>query len=94
MILCNTESETYNEVPLFVLLDVYGAYFFAPSYSDFDYYTITLEPGAAEKQILPEFAWPANVGSASDIVWLAAMTNAEISELFGAMDTWSFSWGD
>ena len=93
--LCNPESVTYNTVPLFVLLEVAGSYFFAPSFEDFDYYTIqNLAPGVTPVEIIHEFIWPEGTGSASEINWYAAMTNESQTELFGAMDTWTFGWGE
>ena len=91
--LCNPSDETYSDVPLFVLLDVYGSYFFAPGYTSFDRYVIDLHQGREEMVILPVFNWPQISGSADGILWYAAMTNAGMSELFGGMDSWEFGWG-
>jgi len=91
---CNTDSQTYNNIPLFVILDVYGTYFFAPSFSEFDNYIIDVPTGQQTVEVLPEFFWPPGTSSAQDIIWYAAMTNAEMTELFGEMDTWIFGWGD
>jgi hypothetical protein len=68
-------------------------YFFAPSFSDYDVYSIDLEPGKFELSILPEFTWPAESGSMSGITWYAAMTDPQIQALFGEMDVWTFGWG-
>lgn len=93
VLLCNPDAEMVAGVPLFVLLDVYGSYFFAPTYTAFDKFTIDLMPGREEKVILPVFDWPANTGSADGIIWYSAMTNPGMTELFGEMDSWSFGWG-
>ena len=90
---CNPGSGSYSDVPLFVILDVYGQYFFAPSFGEFDHYSVDLAPGLQETEILPEFQWPEGAGSASDIIWYAAMTDAAITQLFGEMDAWAFGWG-
>jgi hypothetical protein len=92
VIVCNPNAETYYDVPVFVILDVYGLYFFAPGFSDFDYYVETVAPGKMTIQVLPSFTWPGNVGSATGILWYAAMTNAAISELFGELGIFSFGW--
>ncbi len=90
---CNPETTTYNDVPLFVILDVYGTYFFAPDFSSFDHYEIDLVPGTFEQIVLPEFAWPTGAGAAADIKWYAAMTDSGITELFGTLGTYTFGWG-
>lgn len=89
---CNPEEQTIANVPLFVVLDVFGTYFFAPSFNEFDFQTITLEPGEQKWEILPEFEWPAGAGEAEGIRWYAAMTNAQQTELYGTMDTFTFGW--
>ncbi|MBN1356546.1 hypothetical protein JXA40_09835 [bacterium] len=91
---CNPGSEHYPDLPLFVILDVYGLYFFAPSFGEFDYFEIDLDPGDVEIGVLPEFAWPEGAGTASGILWYAAMTDPGITQLFGEMDTWEFGWGN
>lgn len=92
--LCNTDAVDYY-VPLFVILDVYDALFFAPSFSAFDKYDVTLP---ADEQIiqnvLPPFNWPQGAGEASNIHFYAAMTDPQISQLFGTMDSVTFGWGN
>ncbi|MBN1356645.1 hypothetical protein JXA40_10335 [bacterium] len=91
---CNPGPDVYSNVPLFVILDVYGLYFFAPMFSGFDYYTlVNLYPGESEIEVLPEFTWPDGAGSASGILWYAAMTDIGFTRLFGEMDTFAFGWG-
>ncbi|MBN1552198.1 agmatine deiminase family protein [bacterium] len=91
--LCNPENLHYNRIPVFAILDVYGTYFFAPSFSEFDHYIVDLHPGLTEIQVLQEFTWPENAGNGNGIVWYAAMTDADITHILGDMDTWSFGWG-
>jgi Peptidase family C25/Propeptide_C25 len=88
---CNPSHTIYSDVPLFVILDVYGEYFCAPGFTEMDYYTISLEPGLAEMVILSEFPWPDDAGSATGLTWYAGMTNPEFTALFGEFDTWIFS---
>jgi Subtilase family/Fervidolysin N-terminal prodomain len=90
--ICNPGSETYESVPVFVILDVYGSYFFAPSFSDFDYYTQTVYPGKSMINVIPAFSWPGNVGSATNIMWYAAMTDSAITQLFGELGMFTFGW--
>ena len=90
--LCNTENTQYN-VPLFVILDVYGQLFFAPSFTEFDMYNITLPPNQQIMQtVLPDFFWPHGAGQADGIIFYAAMTNPEITDLFGELDMAVFGW--
>ncbi len=89
---CNTHDVTYTNIPIFVILDVYGMYFFAPSFGEFDFYAMPIEPGMTTIQVLPPFEWPAGVGSASGIIWYAAMTDPEITELFGGLGMFTFGW--
>lgn len=92
---CNATGATLSGYPLFVVLDVYGSYYFAPSFGSFDNYLIdypVFEPGLTEITVLPAFEWPSGVGSASNIVWYTAFTDPGISQLFGALGSWSFGW--
>jgi len=90
--ICNPGQTTYQNVPLFVILDVYGDMFFHPTYSDFDYTPLTVTPGEAAITILPDFPWPSGVGSADGIFWYAGMTNPEMTDLMGEFDMWEFGW--
>lgn len=92
--ICNPGPETYTDIPVFVILDVFGMYFFAPSFTAFDHYTIPLPAGMQTFQIIPEFTWPSGVGSALGLLWYSAMTDPGITQLFGEMDTWMFSYGN
>jgi hypothetical protein len=92
VILCNPDQETYDDIPLFVILDVYGLYFFAPSFSDFDYYVEVVNPGEKTISVLPVFPWPSGVGNATGILWYAAMTDPAITGLFGELGMFSFGW--
>jgi len=57
----------------FILLDVWGIYYFWPTWTlNLDYNTLTFESGLQTQSIL-SFTWPEAVGSASDIGWWAAL---------------------
>jgi len=99
---CNTIVYNPNlqepgmNIPLFVILDVYGELFFAPEFSDFSNYTVE-NLQTAEKQVfsvLPEFTWPDISGVTNGILWYAAMTNPEMTELLGEMDIFDFGWSE
>lgn len=92
---CNPFSEPITGYPLFIILDVLGTYFFAPTFSAYDNYLQTypsFDPGITEIIVLPEFIWPSGVGSASGLYWYGALTDPEITELFGILGTWEFGW--
>ncbi len=92
VLVCNATGATLTDIPVFVLLDVYGSYFFAPDFSEFAYYLMPLSPGNNPIQVLPTFAWPTGAGAASGIKWYAAMTNPGMTELYGSLDTFEFGW--
>ncbi len=84
-------------VPLFVLLDVEGMFFFWPEWKmlpDVSYGIVSLLSGTTPVEILPVFQWPAGVGSASGIRFMGAMTDPAMTELLGTMDIISFGWGE
>ena len=89
---CNTDSTTYTDIPVFVILDVYGMYFFAPSFGSFDHYDDPIPPGLTTIAVLPSFPWPAGAGTATNIVWYAAMTNPQMTALHGDLGTFTFGW--
>ncbi|MCD4655459.1 hypothetical protein K8T06_16185 [bacterium] len=92
LVICNPDSTTYDNVPVFLILDVYGAYFFAPDFSDFNYYTETIPQGETLISPLGTFNWPSGAGTATGIIWHAAMTNQEMTDLFGAYGFYEFGW--
>ncbi len=90
---CNPGPDTYTDVPLFVILDVYGSYFFWPSFNTtFDNMPIDLDVGTADYVVLPEFPWPANAGNATGVMFYAAMTDSGYTGLFGELGMWTFGW--
>ncbi|MCD4653109.1 hypothetical protein K8T06_04165 [bacterium] len=92
--LCNVDGVEY-ELPLFVILDVMGTMFFAPSFGAYDNYIVTLAAnGLTRVEVLPLFPWPSDVGSVSGINFYAGMTNSQMSELFGDYDVETFGWGN
>ncbi len=92
---CNPNSNPISDLPLFVILDVAGTYFFAPSFSSFDNYLgnhPVFEPGLTEISVLPAFDWPSGAGSFNGCVWYAALTNPAMTSIYGSMDSWEFGW--
>ncbi|MBN1878785.1 hypothetical protein JW823_01625 [bacterium] len=95
-LVCNAGAEPLNGYPLFVILDVYGQLYWAPSFNSvFDNY-LMLYPeftvGVTTVQVLPEFSWPTNTGSVSGILWYGALTNPQITDIYGDFSVFSFGW--
>ena len=89
---CNPGSESLGTLPVFVILDVYGSYFFAPGFTSFDHYSYEIVPGQQTIEVLPPFEWPADTGAASDIRWYAGITDAAITTLVGNYGLFTFGW--
>jgi len=98
VIVCNNEGHVLEDHPLFVVLDVFGAYFFAPGFSQtMDHYGDIypfLNIGETIVVVLPEFRWPAGVGSVGGVKWYAGILNPEITEIVGEFDQFTFGWGN
>lgn len=94
-VVCNATGSTLFGYPLFVILDVYGSYFFAPSFGPYDNYMQQYPEFAAGEtmvEVLPAFEWPAGVGSAGGLMWYGALTDPVVTNLFGKLGTWEFGW--
>ena len=95
-VVCNVEAAPLKGYPLFVILDVYGSYFFAPSFNQtFDYYLPQypeFAPGETRVEVLGDFNWPEGVDDLDGIVWYGALTDPEITDIFGVWSTFEFGW--
>lgn len=92
---CNAEDSALNGYPLFVILEIAGTYYFAPSFGSFDNYLDEhpdFAPGKTSVVVLPAFEWPEGAGSFSGCIWYGALTNPQLTDLFGTLGTWSFGW--
>ncbi len=95
--ICNAESAALDQYPLFVILDIMDNYFFAPAFSSYDNYLTRLPSipmGITRVEVLPEFEWPEGAGTMENVMWYAALTDPEITDLFGAMDSQAFGWSE
>ena len=77
---------------MFVILEVYGSMFFAPDFSEFNYYEPTLDPGSTILEVLPVFSWPTGAGTAEGINWYAGITGADMQSIIGDIDHLTFGW--
>ncbi len=94
---CNATAEELRGLPLFVILDVFGQYYFAPSFSDFDHYLDqygSFPAGETEIVVFSGFIWPSGVGRSSGIVFHAALTDPGMTRVVGKMDSWIFGWSE
>jgi hypothetical protein len=77
----------------YVILDVWGAYWFWPSWSrTVDYITRELPAQwQGDPETVLDFTWPPVAGSASGIVFWSAFTNLEDTQLVGSVSR--VEWG-
>ena len=95
VLICNAEASPLENYPLFVILEVAGSYYFAPSFGEYDSYLDdypVFSRGLTRIDVLDEFEWPPDVGSYSGCVFYAALTDPGITDIFGVMDDWTFGW--
>ncbi len=88
----NPESASGDNGIFAVLLDVYGLFFWYPSWSpEIDSETIDL---SVEKQFreIVRFDWPGDVGHASDIYFYSALVDLDFTHILGHWDSVVFGW--
>jgi hypothetical protein len=86
-------------VKLFVVLDVFGEYWFWPSWThydpplhpDVDSQTILFTRGIARYTIIEEFAWPDVSGELQGIRFISAVMDLDLTEMIGDMS--QIEWG-
>ncbi len=86
------DSEVYHDIPFVLMLDVFGEYFWYPSWENgVQYIFIDLDSGIVRMPIL-EFSWPDVSGTIQGITFYGALLNADLSDIFGDWDSTSFGW--
>ncbi len=90
--LCNPSPETMSKIPLFVIFETAGLFYFAPGFGDFDCYTVDLPPGSSRKVILEEFKWPYFLEDPGSMTIYAGLTDPDFSRLIGELGTWKIHW--
>jgi len=89
-----------NTLPIFdtheyILLDVYGYYWFWPSWNDTgDYKEKTIPFGFVDEEIILDFWWPAAVGAADNIRFWGALIDPVSMDIIGDYDMVEFSYGN
>jgi hypothetical protein len=94
-IVCNAGSDAVLHLPLFVILDVAFSYFFAPSFSEYDNYLDDFSNypyGTTIVEVLPPVAWPEGAGIFNGCMLYGALTDQNVSQIIGELDTWEFGW--
>jgi len=81
-----------RSVDLYIMLDIFGAYWFAPCWSeDLCHYDVTSLEGRREMDILA-FEWPEVSGRADGLAFWAALFEDGTFNLFGAVDYVTFGY--
>ncbi len=86
-LICNPTENTFMDVPLFTVIDVYAELYVLPGM------TIDAPPGLSTHTVIPPFTWPENSGEGQAAIY-SAMTNEMVSELFGVVGGVQFDWSD
>ncbi len=85
-----------TQVPLFVLLNVFGEFYSAPGWEnikeDVSWYTLDIQTGTTTQDVLPTFEWPDVAGPVSGLEFYSAITDTAFTQILGTMATWPFGW--
>lgn len=79
---------------LWVILDVYGSYWFGPAWTQIPDCYILPEFDKPVHETILYFVWPDNCGVASGLAFWGAILDADTNELLGAYDKVYFSYQD
>ncbi len=96
-IVCNSEGYALDNYPLFIILEVYGSYFFGPSFTESldDYRSIypVIPVGESTYRIIGEFYWPGGAGT-GEATFYGAITDPGVNDMVGNLGSWGFTWGE
>ncbi|MBN1880314.1 hypothetical protein JW823_09420 [bacterium] len=82
-----------DKIHLWVILDVYGSFWFGPSWTQLpDWYDLGLL-AAFHRETILDFIWPDVTGSAEGLVFWGAILDADSSALIGRYDRVEFRYG-
>jgi hypothetical protein len=91
----NTGTTTLTGLPLFVILESMGRFWFAPSWvgeeDGIDSYSMDFPAGLTHLDIIAAFTWPAGLGAGTATFWAAA-TDSEVTRLESSVSNRSFHW--
>jgi hypothetical protein len=98
VVICNQTGWNLNDAVLFLVLEYNGEFFFGPSFGksldSFYEEHPTFGQGKTTIPVIPAFAWPAGLGSASGVRFYAALTGIPVTTLYGNYGMAEFGWGD
>lgn len=88
-------GNTLSDIRLFILLEVFGVYYFGPAWQAYppaiDWWTIrTLESGSTYLDAIPVFLWPENTGTIENLTFTGAITDEDITTIYGSISTRTF----
>ncbi len=98
----NPGPETYSNVPVCFVLEVYGEFWFWPSWpyfsppeeTGFDYGQFNVPIGSQEVDVLDEFTWPdTGESTAEGLRFYGAMLTQDMSQILGQFDCVEFDYG-
>ena len=90
----NPGDAALKPLDLYLILDVFGEYFFAPSWTaDAESISKSWPQGLSQEVIFSPFEWPYTGTTLTGILFWAGLVNPENMTLHGAYDYWEFGWG-
>ncbi len=94
--LCNGELK--NDVVCFILLDIFGEYWCAPSWININegidaYWFGSLPQGPYTFMVIEPFQWPDIPDALDGLCFRGAMLNENYTDIMGRMDNWEFGFG-
>ena len=97
----NPDTDTFL-YPVFIALEVYGQYWFWPSWTAFsppehtsiDYKVLTFRPGSTTINIMGPFSWPTGAGAAQGLHFIALITNSFREYVIGDINQVVFGYGN
>jgi hypothetical protein len=77
-----TNPGAAREVDLYIILDVWGEYWFWPSWTQsVDHASRSLPPEAAMGETILDFEWPAGAGAADGLIFWSGILDAGTTDL-------------
>jgi|GEM_PF-6020336 len=92
---CMPGDQTMSGLPLFVVLDLMGEFYFGPEFlQEIDFYDGDYPPGETAIEIIEPFVWPEGFGSFHSATMYGAVLNQEMTMILGEFGYFVFGWTD
>lgn len=89
----NPTTAVLTDFPLVVILDIYGDYWFGPSWSsEFNAYYFSYPPGNTRFTLISDFIWPETSSSSDGLLFRAGLIDPAIFRIIGDTAVWPFGW--